>query len=333
MARTMRPRGAFARRDRKDDPSIALLGLGFDPVVISVWLYYQNQMTQGDIAQLLGVSRATVINYLDEGRRRGLVQVTINEACLRQVGLARALCERYALADCLVIPDDGGAAHPSDRIGQAGALLLARGLRANDRIGITSGRSVLALSSAMPLMSLPEVQIVQMTGSMTTHNAFSPELCTSNIAQRVGGHAFNLHAPIFVSSREVRDIFMREPALIEQFALIRSCNRVVFGIGGLDRAGTVADSGLFTAAEIAAYVAAGAVATALGYFIDRHGAPVSGVYDDRLIGISLDDLKRIPQRICVAGGPEKIEALQGALGASYATHFVTDEASAAAMLK
>jgi len=60
--------------------------------------------------------------------------------------------------------------------------------------------------------------------------------------------------------------------------------------------------------------------------------PVSGIYDDRLIGITLDNLKRIPQRICIAGGPEKREALHGVLGAGYATHFVTDETSAAALL-
>jgi DNA-binding transcriptional regulator LsrR (DeoR family) len=331
MIKTIRPHGAGERRENFQNLQ-PMTGLGFDPVVISVWLYYRDHMTQGAIAELLGVSRATVINYLDEGRRRGLVQITVDEAALRQVGLAKEMVEQYGLADCVVIPDDGGAAHPSDRIGHAGALLLARELRPKDRLGVASGRSVLALSSAMPMMSLSEAQVVQVTGSMTARNAFSPELCTSNIAQRIGGHTFNLHAPIFVSSSKVRDILMNEPALIEQFERIHSCNSIVFGIGALDRAGTVAVSGLFTAEEIDDYVAKGAVGTTLGYFVDEQGAPVSGAYDGRLIGITIDNLQRIPQRICVAGGPEKTPALRGALKAGYVTHFVTDEATALNLL-
>jgi DNA-binding transcriptional regulator LsrR (DeoR family) len=332
VIKTIRPHVAGDKREHFQN-SEPMTGLGFDPVVISVWLYYRDQMTQGGIAELLGVSRASVINYLDEGRRRGLVQITVDEAALRQVSFAKEMVEQYGLADCIVIPDDGGAAHPSVRIGHAGALLLAREIRPKDRLGVASGRSVLALSTAMPIMSLSEVQVVQVTGSMTARNAFSPELCTSNIAQRIGGDTFSLHAPIFVSSRNVRDILMNEPALIEQFERIHSCTCVVFGIGALDCAGTVALSGLFTAEEINAYVGNGAVGMILGNFVDDQGAQVSGAYDGRLIGMTIDDLQHIPQRICVAGGPEKIAVLRGALKAGYVTDFVTDEATAAALLR
>lgn len=61
-------------RKRRTEASM-LRGLGFDPVVSSVWLYHQDHMTQNEIAKLLGVSRPTVVNYLTEGLRRGLVRI------------------------------------------------------------------------------------------------------------------------------------------------------------------------------------------------------------------------------------------------------------------
>lgn len=42
-----------------------------DGVVWAAWLYYVDQLTQSDIAKILGMSRATIVNYLQEARERG----------------------------------------------------------------------------------------------------------------------------------------------------------------------------------------------------------------------------------------------------------------------
>ena len=60
-----------------------------------------------------------------------------------------------------------------------------------------------------------------------------------------------------------------------------------------------------------------------------HGR-AGGAHDARMVGIGLDELKTIPTRICVAGGPQKLAAIRGALAGGYATHLVTDLDTAAA---
>ena len=42
------------------------------------WLYFVEEMTQGDIASHLGVTRYKVNRTLAEGRRSGLVQISID---------------------------------------------------------------------------------------------------------------------------------------------------------------------------------------------------------------------------------------------------------------
>jgi DNA-binding transcriptional regulator LsrR (DeoR family) len=49
-----------------------------DAVVWAAWLYYENQLTQNEIAQMIGVSRATIVNYLQEARQRGVVRILMN---------------------------------------------------------------------------------------------------------------------------------------------------------------------------------------------------------------------------------------------------------------
>jgi len=55
--------------------------------------------------------------------------------------------------------------------------------------------------------------------------------------------------------------------------------------------------------------------------------------DRRTVGISLEDLRAKPRRVLVAGGRRKLNSLEVALRAGYATHLVTDEVSARVLLE
>ena len=50
---------------------------GDDPLLWAAWLYYEDGMTQADIANLMGLSRASVNTYLADARTRGLVNIEI----------------------------------------------------------------------------------------------------------------------------------------------------------------------------------------------------------------------------------------------------------------
>ncbi len=312
-------------------PAAPPVEFGSDPIVWAAWLYYEERLTQEDVAARLGVSRATVIKLLQEARNREVVSISVSPTHLQTVRSARLLAERYGLTGCVVIPG-GEPASATDRIGQAGARLLAQGLAPRDVLGVAWGRTVLALASALPAMTLPTVSVVQIAGSAISTGDFSPELCTSNIGNRIGARCVNLHAPGIVSRPEVKRILMAEPTLIKQFDLIRSCNKILFGIAGLDQASMPSRSGYLTPDTSRRYSDLGAVGVLAGRFIGRDGAPVPGELDDRMIGLTLEEILRIPERICVAGGPAKAKAICAMLRGGYATTLVTDEGAAEELL-
>jgi dihydroxyacetone kinase-like protein len=304
-----------------------------DPIVWAAWLYYEERMTQEEVADRLGVSRASVVNFLQEARDRGVVTIAVAPEHLQTVRASRELCKRFDLKSCVVIPDDGGRLAIHERIGRAGARLLTEILEPSDILGVSWGRTVLALAAALPRVRLPAVSVVQITGSAVGTFEFSPELCTSNIANRLGARCINLHAPGIVSKPEVKRLFMQEPALVEQFKLIRSCNKILFGVANLGSASTALRSGYMNPEKLRPYVAGGAIGVMAGRFFDRDGEPVLGPLDEQMIGVSLREIAKIPERICLAGGPEKVEAIDAMLRGGYATILVTDETTARALVE
>ncbi|MGH7067427.1 MAG: sugar-binding transcriptional regulator [Acetobacteraceae bacterium] len=299
-----------------------------------VWLYYADQLTQNEIARVLGVSRASIVKLLQEARERGLVTIRINTESASRTRMARALVERFGLAAATVIPSIQGASL-TKRLGDAGARVLADQARPGDVIGVAWGRTVLAVARSVLLPEgIANLTVVQLTGSSAGGTAdFSPELCSSLLAGRLMARCVNLVAPAVLSTPELRDRLLEEPVLVKQFALIRSATRVLFGVGDLAPSGTVRQSELAGKEVIDGYVERGAVGALIGRFIDAGGRAVSGELDCRMVGLTLDELLAMPVRLCVAGGAEKITAIRAALRGGFVTHLVTDTETGEALLR
>jgi dihydroxyacetone kinase-like protein len=298
----------------------------------AAWLYYEDQLTQSDIAELLGVSRATIINYLHEARRQGIVRITIANEHFSAMELARRIRDHYGLERCIVIPDDHGRRAPAIRVGEAGAQLLSSLVVPGDVLGVSWGQTVLALSHAIARQPVPDLSVIQITGSMMATYEFSPELCTSNIADRFGARCINLHAPALVSRAEIKALLYQEPALIPQLELLQTCSKIVFGVGSLELDSTIFGSGTVTPDAVEPYLKKGASAVIAGRFIDSKGTPIHDHLDDRMIGLTMEEIDRIPVRVCLAGGASKVAAIRAALDGRHATILVTDEQAAKALV-
>ena len=76
----------------------------------------------------------------------------------------------------------------------------------------------------------------------------------------------------------------------------------------------------------------GAVGDVLVHFFDRHGRSVNTALDDRVIGMSLEQLKRVRRSVGVAGGKRKHEAIRSALLGGLVNVLITDRFTAKALV-
>ncbi|MEA3536709.1 bifunctional sugar-binding transcriptional regulator/dihydroxyacetone kinase subunit DhaK [Rhizobium sp. CC-YZS058] len=326
-------KGGAGRVAGAESGDLIPLRYGDDPYVWACWLYYEDGMTQGEIAETMGVSRATVNSYLADAREKGIVNISIEPARLASLTVAQELKRHFGLADCLVVPNDDETRPLIDRLGAAGAQALAKMIKSGDTLAVAWGRTVLSVGEHLAMKALQDVTVVQATGGTTARFAYTPELTAAAVAQAIGARCVNITAPAIVSSPEIHGLLLDEPLIREQFETLAQANRVVFGISSLRPNSTIQTSGFFDSVPLQHYLAKGAAGVLAGRFIDERGRPVAGPLDDRTIGISLDRLRAISTRVAVAGGFDKVPALLAALRGGYVSVLVTDAATGAGILR
>lgn len=305
---------------------------GDDPLLWASWLYYEDGMTQGDIAKKMGLSRASVNAYLADARTRGLVSIEIEPERFRAVSIATALKERFGLQDCVVIPSEGGDRSLTERLGAAGAQVLRRVLRPGDTLAVTWGRTVLAVAGALNHPGLDDLRVVQATGSTTARILWSPETCASRIAQALSGRWVPISAPAIVSDPELRQRLLDQPLLAEQVGVLSEANRILMGVSSMRPESTIHTSGFLDSADHHRHYP-DAVASVAGRFVSARGLAVTGPVNDRTIGLDLEALRHIPHRIAVAGGIDKVAAILAVLRGQFINVLITDAATARGVLK
>jgi DNA-binding transcriptional regulator LsrR (DeoR family) len=105
------------------------------------------------------------------------------------------------------------------------------------------------------------------------------------------------------------------------------------GVGALQPSVMLANSGnAFTDAELRDLARRGAVGDIGLRFFDGQGRSVHGPLDERVISITLEELKSTPRVIGVAGGKRKIEAIRACLVGKLVNALVTDKFTAEELL-
>ena len=195
-------------------------------------------------------------------------------------------------------------------------------------IGVSWGRTVLALSQSLASMRMPGVTVAQINGSAMATYDFSPEFCTSNIARKLNARCVNLLAPGVVSSARMKRMLMQEPIIQQHVELIRHCAWTLFGVTHLGPDTLLDGSGFMSKQQLARYHDQGAVGFASGYFFDLEGRIITNAFDESYIVMPLSDFLGVGQRVCIGGGLDKVDAILGMTRANLANVLITDECTA-----
>ncbi|HKJ30280.1 MAG TPA: sugar-binding domain-containing protein, partial [Balneolales bacterium] len=77
----------------------------------------------------------------------------------------------------------------------------------------------------------------------------------------------------------------------------------------------------------------GAVGDIALRFFDKNGDSVHTSLDDHLIGITLEELKKVKHVVGIAGGEKKLTAIRGALKGGLIDVLITDQVTASKLLE
>jgi DNA-binding transcriptional regulator LsrR (DeoR family) len=300
--------------------------------VLAARRYFIDGASKSEIAQELGISRFKVARLLDAARRDGIVRIEIGAPPEIDIKLSSELAARYGLRDALVVrPIDGPDEFRRAQLGRACAELLTQTLEANDVLGISWGRTLHSMVGH--LTKLPGCTVVQIVGSVPT---LELDVNSMELVRRVGdcagGPVYPLPVPLLVESPEMAAALRGDPHIHKTIAMFDRLTKAVVGIGAWTASGSTVRAAL--PEELAADLdAAGAVADICSTVLDSNGCQVrADGFPSRVIAISPDQLRAVPDVVAIAGGAAKATAILAALRSGLIHRLITDEEAARQLL-
>jgi deoxyribonucleoside regulator len=296
--------------------------------------YYELDMTMGDLAQELGLTRWQASRLLSEARETGLVRIEIIPRAPRRPDIESRLQRRYGLRDAIVVPvtAEGDGELLLDAVAQAAGRLLA-GLGKYPLIGVSWGRTMSAVAHRLPPFWNDGVEVVLLNGAM---NIRSSSVRTNNVAElfarSANGTATLLPVPAILGHAATRVALEEDPTIASVLALGRRAPVICFGMGSLAADSVLLQSGFVSEAEVAALRDKGAVGDILSRYVDAHGNIVDPGLDARTIGLELRFCRQREFSIGIAAGENKRAIALACLRAGYINVLVTDEDTAVYLL-
>lgn len=313
-------------------------GLGWDEeerfLARVAWAYHVENLTQGEVATKLGVTRLKVNKALAAARKRGLIRISFDTAYAPCIDLEARLCARFGLARAHVAPRPEQEEDVQASVGAALGSVLGDvlGDPAVKLFGMAWGNTLNIATRFTPPLDRGDLEIVSVMGGLTRGSDLNSFEITTRLAHLVGARHSFLTAPLYAGSRESRDTIMGLDVFTEVLDKIRSANAIALAAGDISTRSLLMRDALPADVAMEELIAAGAVGDVLATVIDASGRPLPHPINERVIGIGFDDLRRIPNVILAAGGAHKVAVVRAILARGVVDTLVTEEGTAERLL-
>lgn len=299
-------------------------------------LYYVEYLTQAEIAKRMNLSVPKVNRLLQQARELGYIEFVIRTPVQHLFELENRLKAVFGIQEAIVVPSEGNSSSSIlNAVGSAAANYLLEQIRDGNIIAITPGTTVQAVIQSLDAQRQYQVEIVPILGSIQGDLESDLNYLSIIMGDRLGAKSHKLHAPAFVESREQCEILRSIEPVKKILDIARRADIALLGIGTLD---VVSSRFLqFTALSSEELRdlknGCGGVGEIGAFVYDGDGQPCGKEFAERVIGLNLDEIRKIPLRIGVAASAEKAMPIYGALRGGYLHVLITDEAAAEGVLE
>lgn len=303
-------------------------------VIEAAKLYYLLDYSQQDIAEKLGVSRPSVSRFLQQAKEEGIVQIKIVDPYEDNDKIALELEKAFNLKKVIVVSvPKYDEMTVKSYIGEAAAAYLNEIVTDEDIIGVSWGTTIYEVAKSLKYKHVRDITVVQLNGgvSYSKINTYAAEI------MGLFGKAFNaepyyLPLPAIVEHLVVKQAVEADRHIKKVMELAKESNIAVFTVGVPSINSVLIQAKYFSQEELR-IIQSSAVGDICSRFIDHKGDVFYKDLNNRTIGIDLSELEKKEKSILVAGGPNRVDAIYGAIQGGYASILITDKITADLLLE
>jgi deoxyribonucleoside regulator len=300
--------------------------------VRAAMLYYQAGLTQSEIGARLGYSRIKINRVLGLARTHGILEVQVKVPAGWHVETETELIRVFGLRDAVVVSADQSGRSLESVLAEGAAQFLVAQLQPGLRIGLGIGRTIAHLPERFRPDRQVDCAFIELIGAAYNRDWARFDV-TSKMAELAGGTREALQVPGFITDPDLGSRLAQEPSIADTLDRARQSDIMVQSVGPVDTSAILFQYGVLTADDLSDLRERGAVGDALGYYFDIDGNHVKSRSDSNLIGINLDDVRKVSWSVLVAGGAAKVPPIIGGLRGGYFNTLVTDDVTANALLE
>lgn len=289
-------------------------------------LYYEQGLTQDQVAKRIGVSRPLVSKMLTRAREAGIVLIEIRSSTEGDAALLEALQTRYALHGGMVLPVQDSIEENLKAAADylSGELLYERNLGLG--WGYLLGESISLLTQQCNRRQ-PGAVLPLIGKAHIPNKGYRVDELAETLASACGRHAYRLAVPAFPDSLEERQQFETTEAYLELDAMWQKLDAALVEIRDFPSVPDEATATRFGDS----LKRQRAVGSFLSYYYNERGEFISGE-NDFAVRIPLGTLRHCPKIIGLALGAAP-NAIIGALKTGLFTHLLVTESTARKILE
>lgn len=306
--------------------------MGLDSIIYKVArAYYEKGLTQQAIANRYGISRIKVSRLLARAQKEQIVQIKIIKPEDPFTDLEHLLEEKYQLDEVIIIEKQTENINDwINRAGKVAADYLISIIQGNETIGLTWGRSLLSIVNNLPVQNYPELKVVQMLGGLGEPQAeFHGADLTRRMAQSFGTRPRLIHSPGIVKNKEICEELKNDIQVRDTLKLAAESTIAVVGIGLFAENSQITRNLNVIPKDVYKMLQDNHVVGDISLrFFNHHGEFVNTTFDDRIVGLTIEEIKNIPRIIGIAGGEEKYETIKAVAKGKLVHALITDNITA-----
>ncbi len=303
-------------------------------------LYYEDNMSQQEISEVLQISRPSVARMIKSGRKSGIVNIEIkNPDNLMFANMERELEKKFGLEEVVIAATNNtefGASMVNENLAQEMVKFLVRIAEDREYIGVTMGMTLRNLTHVqlnnVEKLKCTFVPIVGGIGE-SRYDIHSNYIAMA-FANLFKADCLQFFAPLVFSKPDLLNDFLQEESMQSILKSFNKISTVIMGIGIPDRAhSTILKAGYINEEMFDDFIKKGVVGDVAMQFFDKDGnVEKFNTFNKLVAGMPIEKLKKIRRRIGVATGSTKAVSVVGAIKGGFVNILIIDSECAKSLL-
>lgn len=302
-------------------------------------LHYIDDISQKVIAEKLNISKTKINRIIKEAKTRGLVKISIKEVERRAIEIEKIIETKFGLKEALVYLNSDKTDIEDEitfkQVGNLGAKYIERILKDDLNISLSWGKTLYYVLNNFSPNHKYNVNIFATLGGLSITQA---EYQNNNLVRILGekiqgSKYYQKYLPLIIDSLEYEKLLKKEDNIYRILKDITEMDYYFTGIGTISTESRMFKLKAFTSDNIDALKKSGIIGEIGLNFFDINGNFINSHLDKKISKLGIEDIKKIKNRVIIAFGKEKIDALKAILKTKIPNVLITDSVTAESVLE